>query len=176
MYRRLFTLLSFSALSLSTQLKAADGHDFSRTPEEIRITLKRAIEAIADEYGDAYPADQYLQELESLPADDLAAHQALQRKALLANPTLDFDDILLIRRHFGAKARTVISSKIGARKGNFNSITQTERTGWDTSLVLLRDAFKDGSRRHVDRRFCNARSGQSCDRNSGGRRGRRGYG
>jgi hypothetical protein len=78
--------------------------------------LRRAIEDLRVTQGDAYKnGDTYLQRLESfekrLPdiqkglgrgeaaaLEDVRAMMALQREALLANPVLDFDEILVIRR------------------------------------------------------------------------------
>lgn len=140
-YYLIGVLLAFTS---TLRLYAADENTyFSRTASEIRTSLTRAIEAIEEEYGSAYQGEDYLARLKAIPDDDLSGLQALQREALLANPTLDFDDVLLIRREFGERARKVISSSIGVRNGNFNSIERSKRSGWKTSIALLRDAFEE---------------------------------
>ena len=97
------------------------GH-FAQSAPEIRTSLNCAIAAIEEMYGDEYAGEDFLKRLDALSADDIKGLMALQREALLANPTLDFEDVLLIRREFGKKSRQVISDNVGTRQGNFNSI------------------------------------------------------
>jgi formylglycine-generating enzyme required for sulfatase activity len=132
-----------AAYAGATLVHAADGYYFSRSAEEIRTSLTRAINAIEDTYGDEYPGEQFLDELKALPAEDLAGLKALQRKALLANPTLDFSDVLVVERHLGNTARHANGHNLGLPRGNFNSLAQSKRKGWNTSIVRLKDVFTD---------------------------------
>ena len=64
------------------------------------VALRRAIEDLSATYPEAY-ADgaAYLEQLDALEAaGDEAGLAALQREALLANPLLDFDELLLLQR------------------------------------------------------------------------------
>ena len=77
------------------------------TPKEIE-SLRLAIADLSETYGEAYPkALDYLQQLEKLedanPHDDatLKAFRNLRREALLANPALNFDRMLLLKRRRG---------------------------------------------------------------------------
>jgi len=66
-------------------------------------TLREAITDLSDAFGVKYPrAAEFLQHLDALGADpDPTALATLRREAMLANPLLDFDAILLIEREAG---------------------------------------------------------------------------
>jgi len=71
---------------------------------------------------------------------------ALRTEALLANPLLDFDRLLLIRRHFGGAARKVISSALGMPRlnsHNHNSIHDPVG-GWDNEIAVMTDLRRGG--------------------------------
>lgn len=106
--------------------------------------MRLAIQDLEADHGEAYAGERYLAQLTSLAAAkplDEAAITALQREALLANPALDFEEILLIRRGFSAKE---------ARKGtsgnhlcvppiNAHTMFEIKRKGWDNEIVKLVD-------------------------------------
>lgn len=121
-------------------IQAGEANHCAQTAAEIRASLRRAIDAIEKNYGSEYSGEDYMARLEALPDGDLDGLRALQREALLANPTLYFEDVLLIRRQFGDKARKVYSQAVDVRHGNFNSIARSQRSGWNTSISLLRGA------------------------------------
>ncbi len=64
------------------------------------VPLRRAIEDLSAAWPEAYPnGAAYLERLDALTAaEDAAGLEALQREALLANPLLDFDELLVLRR------------------------------------------------------------------------------
>lgn len=65
--------------------------------KDSRDTLKAAIEDLIKTYGDKYPkGKEYLAKLDAMKSD--AGFKALKREALLANPILDFDKIMLVKR------------------------------------------------------------------------------
>lgn len=92
------------------------------------ISLRRAIEDIEKEFGDGYEGVKYLAELKAVEKESDAEKQkqlvdALSNRALLSNPALDFENILLIRRHLGKKRdRTSMGRAIGMTAGNFSSM------------------------------------------------------
>lgn len=60
------------------------------------------------------------------------------RTALLANPLLDFDRLLVVRRDFGGpRARHVASSDAGFVAANYQNQTSMPRNGWDNDIVVL---------------------------------------
>ncbi len=63
----------------------------------------------------------------------------IQREAMLANPLLDFDRILVIRRNLGSKARRAMSREIGMASLNSHNNTSIDNaaTGWDNEIVVL---------------------------------------
>jgi formylglycine-generating enzyme required for sulfatase activity len=67
------------------------------TPE----SLRRAIEDLISDFGPRYPkGKEYLARLKEIEAKpDAEALTALTKEALLANPLLDFDKLLLVKRH-----------------------------------------------------------------------------
>ncbi|MFZ4780623.1 MAG: hypothetical protein ACOYM3_35160, partial [Terrimicrobiaceae bacterium] len=75
---------------------------------------------------------------------EAAALLAGVRRAMLANPTLDFDRILLIERRFGAEARVVISDRLGMPSGNAFTQDTIPHTGWDNSISILCDLRNEG--------------------------------
>ncbi len=60
------------------------------------------------------------------------------RTALLANPLLDGDRLLVVRRNFGGpRARGVTSSDAGFVAYNFQNQTSMPRGGWDNEIAVL---------------------------------------
>ncbi len=105
--------------------------------------LRMAIEDLSLEFPERYPHGRdYLERLNALHAehdglaDDagpdafatlVARFKALQREALLANPLLDFDRLLMIRRR---------ADRLGLPL-NFNGNADLAPTGYDNTLVAL---------------------------------------
>ena len=113
------------------------------TPQSLRL----AIQDLGKTFGDRYAAAKYLGLLDALEgrirrghdaAQAAAAFEALQREALLANPLLDFDRILLVKRPL-RNARTAAGGKLGLPTLNarVNDTIRAPGTGWDDSLVKL---------------------------------------
>ncbi|NQU54631.1 MAG: SUMF1/EgtB/PvdO family nonheme iron enzyme, partial [Bacteroidetes bacterium] len=66
---------------------------------------------------------------------------AILDEGLLANPLLDFDKIILLRRDLGEKARTALSGSLGMAPANHNnnaSIGHPEK-GWKNEISVLSD-------------------------------------
>jgi formylglycine-generating enzyme required for sulfatase activity len=87
--------------------------------------------AVAVHKGDA----QAIEKLAAL-GDDLAT---LRREALLANPLLDFDRLLVIRRVFGSSARKVISNSLGmpSLNSHVHTAIRSPGSGWDNEIAVL---------------------------------------
>jgi len=113
--------------------------------------LRRALVDLTESFGPRYPkGPEYLRRLEVLEAkqEDLQratadeqtpvteALIALRREALLANPLLDFDRLLLVKR--GAR-----SPKLGLPQ-NWQSNSSLPRTGFDDSIEILSPPLPDG--------------------------------
>ena len=106
-------------------------------------SLRRAIEHLAATFGPRYPKGaSYLKRLASvekqMQADKdagRAAFEALQREALLANPLLDFDKLLLVRR-----AGNVTKSLPANWQGN----CMLARSGFDNEIAVLSPLRPDG--------------------------------
>jgi formylglycine-generating enzyme required for sulfatase activity len=93
------------------------------TPESLRL----AIEDLVATFGDAYPkGSEYLARLQRLDTDDREGLLELQREALLANPLLDFDRLLVVRR-----------SNNNALPANWQGNTSIGKTGYDNEIAIL---------------------------------------
>jgi len=69
-----------------------------------RESLKLAIEDLISTFGDKYPkGKEYLARLEKIADEKSADFAALKKEALLANPLLDFDRLLMIRHRKGGR-------------------------------------------------------------------------
>lgn len=113
--------------------------------------LQRAIEDLMRDFGDKYPGgEDFLRQLaalrqehDAIPRDagseafaSLAARfEALQRDALLANPLIDFDRLLMIRRR---------ADRLGLPM-NFNGNDDLEPAGYENTLVSLSPPAPGGS-------------------------------
>ena len=128
-------------------------------PEAVRLAVKDLI----DTFGRRYPkGPEYLRalaELEKPFAEAQAAakddaierlgeqvrrYAALSREALLANPMLDFDKVLVIRRNFDSRARSVMGKAMGMPGGNWMNNDDIPPFGWDNSIVVLSDLRRQG--------------------------------
>jgi len=105
--------------------------------------LRMAIDDLSTNFPDRYRnGDVYLKRLQTLrakhdrlaPASEPAAYAAIERRfeelkneALLANPLLDFDRLLMIRRR---------ADRLGL-PSNFNSNPDLQPTGYDNALVAF---------------------------------------
>ena len=72
---------------------------------------------------------------------------ALRRKALLANPLLDFGKLLCIKRRFGASARKVISRSLGfaSLNSHVHNTIPNPVGGWDDEIAVLSDLPAGGT-------------------------------
>jgi formylglycine-generating enzyme required for sulfatase activity len=99
------------------------------TTESVRL----AIEDLILTFGPEYPGGpDYLARLESLEVDDQDGLLGLQREALLANPLLDFEQLLLVRR-----------SANDALPANWQGNTSMKRTGYNNEISIL-NGLNDG--------------------------------
>jgi len=114
------------------------------TPQSLRL----AIEDLGKTYGKRYPAAKFLARLEAVSTPE--AFTALQREAMLANPLLDFDRILLVRRPL-RNARTAAGGSLGLPTLNarVNDTIRKPGTGWNDTLVELSDLRGTGKLRTV---------------------------
>jgi len=112
--------------------------------------LRMAIEDLSAEFPDRYrDGDTYLERLRTLraehdrlaPGSEPAAYAVIEKRfeklkneALLANPLLDFDRLLMIRRR---------ADRLGL-PNNFNSNPDLAPTGYDNTLVALSPVRLDG--------------------------------
>lgn len=112
--------------------------------------LRMAIEDLSAEFPDRYRnGDAYLERLQTLraehdrlvPASEPTAYAAIEKRfealkdeALLANPLLDFDRLLMIRRR---------ADRLGL-PDNFSSNPEIAPTGYDNTLVALSPVRPDG--------------------------------
>lgn len=124
---------------------------YEGTPESLRM----AIEDIGEMYPGQYDADSYLARLDALDpsrADFQSRFQSLQREALLANPLLDFDRILLIRRNVGKEAARYLQASgkpietanginlgLPWRNSQSNSTIGHPMRGWDNDIAVMRN-------------------------------------
>jgi len=122
------------------------------TPEFVdAATLRRALEDLAATFGRQYPnGSQYLEQLDALEAQQQAVEDgtdeekhavtdaliALRREALLANPLLDFDKLLLVRRGAG-------SPSLGLPR-NWQSNSSLPKSGFDDQIEVLSPVGPDG--------------------------------
>lgn len=102
------------------------------------VALRRAIEDLITTYGDEYPNGQtYLSRLEKVEkalaeggAGDIAIVNeavALQREALLANPAIDFEKLLIVRRK---------ADRMGLPQ-NWQGNCSLSKTGYDNEIAYL---------------------------------------
>ncbi len=113
------------------------------------VSLKLAIKDLMDQYGSQYPAgSDYLKrlaELERLANENgkkaIDTFYTLQREALLTNPLLDFEQVLVVQRKLGGQ-------NIGLPQ-NWQGNCALPRNGYDDGVVRLN--LKDGTLQDVFR-------------------------
>ena len=62
---------------------------------------------------------------------------AFQRETLLANPLLDADRLIVLRRRLGTKARSAMGSALGVGTLNAHTNDSLARSGWDNEIAIL---------------------------------------
>ena len=120
-------------------------------------SLRLAIEDLTATYPETYGKDnKYLRKLDEyekllgqlekgIEAGDVAALtkaseiMEFSRNALLANPQLDFDKIMVVRRRFGKSARRAQGSSIGAPGLNAYTNDTIRHSGWDNEVAVVSD-------------------------------------
>ena len=119
--------------------------------------LRLAIIDLMETFGDAYPVGpSCLARLDAIAADEGMAKEekaqhlaALRRKALLANPLLDFGRLLVVKRKPRGKPRGP-----GAEVGfpsNHECNSSLPRDGWDNEITILEPVQPDGRLRTLYR-------------------------
>lgn len=112
-------------------------------PSVDTAALRRAIRDLSDSFGDRYPRGQgflaRLDKLETKPADGEDAAKAAERRykelvalhdeALLANPLLDFDELLLVKRRAD-------SPRLGLPQ-NYDCNVALPRAGFEDEIAVL---------------------------------------
>lgn len=96
-----------------------------------RVSLKLAIEDLIATFGDKYPkGSEFMARLEKIADDKSADFRELKKEALLANPLLDFDHLLMVRTHSGSRYTA-------------NWQTQTSASGpFDNELVVMASLYE----------------------------------
>ncbi|MEE8450557.1 MAG: SUMF1/EgtB/PvdO family nonheme iron enzyme [Thermoguttaceae bacterium] len=131
------TLLALVALfALGLFAPAAWAVNNGDVPINTPASARRVIDDLTAEFGDRYPdGKEYLARLDAIEAklkenaDDSDAKSdldALIREATLANPLLDFDRLLVIRRKGEAN-----------RSLNSHTSATIKRSGWDNDIAVL---------------------------------------
>lgn len=144
---RAYWVAAFIAAILSVQ---AGGAETPRIPTEIDSVnmpaLRRAVEDLSARYPDTYGAKDYLKRLadfeKRLPeilqavstgqagaAEQVASLMAFRQEALLANPLLDFDKLLVVKR--GGKSRNL------GLPQNWQGNACLPRKGYDDEVAVL---------------------------------------
>ncbi len=127
-------------------LLAATAHAAAPTPEQT-TALRLAIEDLSKTFPGKYTRGaEFLQQLAAVTNE--AGFAALQREALLTNPLLDFDKLLLVRRgEVQAKAPAKGKKKARGQLGlpaNWNGNASLPRQGYDDEIAVLSPVRPDG--------------------------------
>ena len=149
-------ILSSAVLFLSlAALKAVGNPESTAAWEQAQMAAQPervvlAIQDLIDRFGEEYPeGPRYLANYEAqweryrAAGDDavreeaLAAMYAIRREALLANPLLDFEELLVLQRNF-PNARQVMGGSAG-HPDSFSTEVNVPPTGWDNEILVLRD-------------------------------------
>ena len=119
--------------------------------------VRLAVEDTQKQFSDRYAAAPHLQTLAQFERTRAALLKSLAdgeqdetesvdrllagiRTILLANPLLDFNKLLVVRRNFGGdRARQVTSSNAGFVAHNYQNQTSVPRSGWDNEIAVLSD-------------------------------------
>ncbi|MCC6863102.1 MAG: SUMF1/EgtB/PvdO family nonheme iron enzyme [Bryobacterales bacterium] len=129
-------------------------------PEAVNLAVDDLIRTFGARYAKGAEYRRELAELEkpflaarAVQSDDAALerlgdpvrrYQALSREALLANPMLDFDKILVVRRNFGEAARALVGGRLGMPGGNSWTNDDIPHTGWDNQIAVLSELRGQG--------------------------------
>lgn len=149
--RRHQQILVAAVLVLSAQLTAF-GQGGSRVPRgELALdfeSLRLAIDDLKETFGERYPdGAHYLAQLDELERSGdrgpaaMRRLEALGREALLANPVLNFDRLLLLKRRRGQLGLPV----------NHKCNWGLKRTGYDNEIALLSPVRPDAKLRTLFR-------------------------
>ncbi len=171
MSRRLSLLVGCASLCLSLPVllppttAAERGKTDSPLPAVNVASLRLAVEDMAKTFGDRYDGGRYLKQIEQFERKiaELETARArgdgkpdaeipqlvedlvrLQREALLANPLLDFDKLLVLRRNFGDAATKVISTSLGMPSLNSHTHDTIRHRGWDNEICVLSELRGQG--------------------------------
>ncbi len=141
---------SWKPVIIRTKFPALANPDVPGIAEPRWRALRMAIEDLTQEFAEQYPkGKEFLAQLNALRTEHdqipstaspeayapiLARFEALQRDALLANPLLDFDTLLMIRRK---------ADRLGLPM-NFHGNDDMPPTGYENSLVALSPVTSDG--------------------------------
>ncbi|MBP7949749.1 MAG: SUMF1/EgtB/PvdO family nonheme iron enzyme [Verrucomicrobiales bacterium] len=105
------------------------------------VALRLAIEDLIATFGEKYPnGREYLRQLEKLEREPAGESplRALAREALLANPLLDCDRVLLVHRKTHAPARSAEGRSLGAGASNWSTADNLPRQGeFEDTLAIL---------------------------------------
>ena len=110
---------------------------FAAPPKQINVqSLRLAVEDLQRTYGAKYPGEKYLKQIDEIERALTAGEEDLVEKfnrlrdeALLANPLLDFEQLLLVKR--GAKA-----PKLGLPQ-NWQGNCALRKNGYDDQIAVL---------------------------------------
>ncbi len=140
-----------SAVAGSTGVPAPSVHEVATSTAAAPMeSLRLAIEDLMATFGSKYPGGpaylRRLLELErSLATDDgkgtwSGELRALSREALLANPLLDFDRILVLQRKTRAPARKAEGGALGVGTSNWSTTDTLPRAGeFEDTLAVVSD-------------------------------------
>ena len=108
-------------------------------------SLRLAIEDLSRSFPAGYQRGaEFLKRLDSVK--DEAEFKALQREALLANPLLDFDRLLVVKRLDDPSARPKGKMNVGHALGlpqNWQSNASLEKTAYDNEIAVLTSVRSD---------------------------------
>ncbi|MCX7007144.1 MAG: SUMF1/EgtB/PvdO family nonheme iron enzyme [Kiritimatiellaeota bacterium] len=133
--------------TLAALLLAATARAAAPTPEQT-TALRLAIEDLTKTFPEKYTRGaEFLKQLDSVTNE--AAFAALQREALLANPLLDFEKLLLVRRGEAHAKTTDAKPKKKARgqlglPANWQGNSSLPRQGYDDEIAVLSPVRPDG--------------------------------
>ncbi|MDR0536359.1 MAG: SUMF1/EgtB/PvdO family nonheme iron enzyme [Puniceicoccales bacterium] len=140
-HKILAQLFTFAALCLLSPGHVMRADDNGHIPVNTAASARRLIDDLMGTHGDKdYPRGREflkrLAEIEKMPVPSDERQRQLDtliREAALANPILDFDKILLVRRKNNPKSR---GPKTGQMM-NYHCNDSLSRTGWDNQIGIL---------------------------------------
>jgi hypothetical protein len=143
------------ALTARQRLRAAQEGLERFSPRALRMALEDMAASHPERWGDLTDALARIAAIEMrLPAlvealasgaeGALAEAEAVvrfQRDLLLANPLLDFNRLVVLRRNLGSAARSAMGSEFGLA-ANFHANDTVSPFGWDNEIATITD-FRD---------------------------------